>query len=331
MHRTALETDSNVEIKDPFGSNKTFTLPNFIPPPIKEVSISERFLSSATLFTAHLYCPDISETPILLEPEKFIMIETFMNFQSPLDPKQIIDVIFATFKTPELSYDQLDSMGETPELIDVPYQNWVNAMILRRFYIKYWSLAANQTLKMLTQYVDNNIKYDKYTLVLTGHGGGAVLATFAAIIFNKFWPKRQVILITYGAPRIGNDIFVRYMQKRIWVERVTVHDDYAPLFFGDNYLTHTSMETWIVPDQSCDCWKRYEDDQIELYEGKDSFYRCTSPVGMENKNCNLRFENSRSTYQVQQTTAHLGPYFGFFMSREGCGGGRPIRRENNNF
>ncbi|KAG9286621.1 hypothetical protein G9A89_005389 [Geosiphon pyriformis] len=95
-------------------------------------------------------------------------------------------------------------------------------------------------LENVDKYVDNNIIYDKF---YSGHGWGA-------------------------APRIGNDIFVRYMQKRIWVERVTVNNDYAPLFFGDDYLTHTSMETWIVSDKSCNLWTRY-DEQIEFYNEKD--------------------------------------------------------------
>ncbi|KAG9299525.1 hypothetical protein G9A89_020696 [Geosiphon pyriformis] len=273
---------NSFKVKDPFGSNNTFVLPDVIFPLGKEVSVTKDFLVEATRFTANLFCPDVSESTIFLTSEISTMIKSFTKFKSPRDKKEFIDVIFATFKTPELSYDELDGMGENPKLEVPPGLGYVT--IIRKFHIKYWNIAANQILKILEEYVDNNKMYDKYTLILTGHGGGAVLATFAAMIFNNFWPEREVILITYGAPRIGNKYFVKYIQERIWVERVTVNDDYAPLFFGNNnYFTHTSMETWIVPNKSCDCWSRNEDQQIEVYKGKDSFHRCTSPIGTENK------------------------------------------------
>ncbi|KAG9288028.1 hypothetical protein G9A89_017623 [Geosiphon pyriformis] len=54
-------------------------------------------------------------------------------------------------------------------------------------------------------------------------------AVFAALEFLKrFQPKKKPIVVTFGQPRMGNDIFAAYAQNKLEIYRVTLADDWLP-------------------------------------------------------------------------------------------------------
>ncbi|KAG9297898.1 hypothetical protein G9A89_000834 [Geosiphon pyriformis] len=244
----------------------------------KKTSLS--FLYKVTKLAQQIYCLNNPES--MIAPGIYVWISPLTEkIDSPHQDKIYEyykekwsgDAVVARFRTPDLNYNELISMGKKPKRIALPYNT--QAMILGDFFTKYWDLANNQILERLKYYGNGYLdEYDNF--IFTGHGGGAVLATFAALVFQHKWPKKNIKLVTYGAPRIGNSQFVMYLQSRFWVERVTVGQDHVPLFFGNKYLTHTAYETWIAENEDCDCSDVDENVKTEIY-------RCTILVGGENK------------------------------------------------
>ncbi|KAG9304874.1 hypothetical protein G9A89_010736 [Geosiphon pyriformis] len=248
-----------------------------------------------------VYCIDDKEA--MIAQGIYVWMETHTE--------RIGSSIVVRFRAPELTYDELVEMDQNIELVRFPYE--LKAQILDRFYVKYWSLAKNQVFEKLSKYIlDDNFK--KYNFIFIGHGGGAVLATFAALVCKYHWRKRFITLITYGAPRMGNNFFVELMQLQFQVKRITVGNDYVPLFFADQ-LTHNSDEIWIPENNGCNCFDPNGNEIPEIYE-------CSTlePIE-ENKECNLQFQKPRGQRPDSATTAHLGRYFGKLMSSKGCNGG----------
>jgi len=62
-------------------------------------------------------------------------------------------------------------------------------------------------------------QYPSYKLVVTGHSFGGALATITATEFRRL--GYSVDLYTYGAPRVGNDGFSRFVSRRSGNYRVT--------------------------------------------------------------------------------------------------------------
>ncbi|KAG9305076.1 hypothetical protein G9A89_007716 [Geosiphon pyriformis] len=269
------------------------------------------FSLKVTKLAQEVYCLD--KPDIILAPGIYAWIdnapEKIYSPYQDLTERWSGNSIVARFKTPELTYDELVNMGQKPKLILLPGSR--KAQVVEEFYRKYWNLMNNEIFERLKRYV-NEVLYNHHGFIFTGHGGGAVLATFAAIIFQSRWPKRQFYLATYGAPRIGNYFFANNIVSLFQNLRFTVGNDYVPLFFGHKYLSHLPLEVWIPSNNGCDC---FAPDDVEIPE----IHLCIKPpFGFENKDCNLKFEKQPGQLPERATTAHVGPYFGFLMSPQGC-------------
>ncbi|KAG9305859.1 hypothetical protein G9A89_006270 [Geosiphon pyriformis] len=63
----------------------------------------------------------------------------------------------------------------------------------------------------------------------TGFGESTPYAVFAALeFFEKYQPEKKLILVSFGQPRMGNDIFTAFAQSRLEIFRVTLMDDWLP-------------------------------------------------------------------------------------------------------
>jgi predicted lipase len=56
-------------------------------------------------------------------------------------------------------------------------------------------------------------KYPNANLVITGHSFGGAMATLAAVDFEN--SGKKVSLITFGSPRVGNEVFSKYANQKI--------------------------------------------------------------------------------------------------------------------
>jgi len=80
--------------------------------------------------------------------------------------------------------------------------------------------SVEDELLMVTK--EHSDLFDK--IVLTGHSLGGALATMASPIVGEAHPKKTVECMTFGAPRVGNEIFVQWFHSNVDVVLRIVND-----------------------------------------------------------------------------------------------------------
>ncbi|CAG8487519.1 474_t:CDS:2 [Ambispora leptoticha] len=137
-----------------------------------------------------------------------------------------------------------------------------------------------------------------YSIGVTGHSLGGALALLTGVNLKRQIPTlvsdEDLFIVTFGQPRVGNDVLAQYIDDTISMHRITNTVDpfphLPPKSFG--YL-HTKGEIWISNDGT-------------VMNGG-----ALSCIGNENPNCS----NSIPTLK-QNVNAHDGPYFG--VEIHGC-------------
>jgi hypothetical protein len=89
-----------------------------------------------------------------------------------------------------------------------------------------------ELLKEIDSYIrpviDINIpRFDK--IVCLGNGVGAGIATLAAPYYSELYLNKHVICCTFGSPRVGDEMFVRWFNARVLTSyRLANEDDIVP-------------------------------------------------------------------------------------------------------
>lgn len=109
-------------------------------------------------------------------------------------------------------------------------------------FFEAWSEISTAVLSGIEQAITEN---PGYSLVVTGHSLGAAVATLAAGYLRQ--AGYALDLYTFGSPRVGNDVFVNFIDAQDGAEyRVTHFDDpvprVPPIITG---YSHTSPEYWL--------------------------------------------------------------------------------------
>lgn len=91
------------------------------------------------------------------------------------------------------------------------------------FFVSYNSSALQPNV---TESVGQLLeKYPNASLYIIGHSMGAAMA-HVCILDLKFKyniPKERLFLYTFGSPRIGNDIFAKFLREQVQVGHPTSH------------------------------------------------------------------------------------------------------------
>ncbi|KAG9304566.1 hypothetical protein G9A89_020130 [Geosiphon pyriformis] len=154
----------------------------------------------------------------------------------------------------------------------------------------------------------------KYTVHFTGHGAGGVYAIFAALSFHRKNPVIPIKVITFGAPRFGDQKFASYVAKNIPdLYRITNWNDPIPHvgFLDENYR-HPHTEYWISRQEECnDC----PEDRPIVYKCLP-YPRINILNGYLEENPNCHGSTRKSYVKVSSNgnpRVHQGPYFGIEM------------------
>ncbi|KAG9283997.1 hypothetical protein G9A89_005326 [Geosiphon pyriformis] len=236
----------------------------------------------------------------------------------------IISETAISFGVPEFDWNYVSTRTEYNQWDAVPYPDVEEGHVLKRIY-KRWQKKAPLFWNKLQGFELKN------SLTFTGFGFGAAFAVFAALEYKREHQEKSITLITFGQPRVGDELFVHYTEhllQKVW--RVTYNDDWMPNFPiegldrekrgpAHKYSTssrvvyrHFQKEIWI--ESECDC-------------SNPKFYLCFHTATLhENEECNARRHLHRITYpgrkikdslnsykESHPEDVHFGPYFGLTM------------------
>ncbi|KAG9294333.1 hypothetical protein G9A89_001838 [Geosiphon pyriformis] len=102
-------------------------------------------------------------------------------------------------------------------------------------------------------------------ILFVGHSLGGAYASIAGYLWAKevyeieSYDKERPILITFGAPRVGNPEFRISGNKAIYHYRITHGNDHVPHFpLATMGWKHFGHEIWIEPLDTCDCTEYQE-------------------------------------------------------------------------
>ncbi|KAG9295587.1 hypothetical protein G9A89_000952 [Geosiphon pyriformis] len=163
-------------------------------------------------------------------------------------------------------------------------------------------------------------------LVFVGHGLGGAYASIAGVKWafesylakiNNLWKgvdlsKIGQVVITFGAPRVGNRKFSELANESITHNRITFGNDPAQHFpLASEVWKHYGIETWIQPLKECDCI-------VDMNPLSHKYWNCNNNE-LEHLdrerwiNGDYTEENMVSGEDVPGDFFHDGPYFGVKM------------------
>ncbi|KAF3683648.1 putative chromatin-remodeling complex ATPase chain-like [Capsicum annuum] len=134
--------------------------------------------------------------------------------------------------------------------LDIEYPGMENAMVHHGFYSAY----HNTTLRpgVLSAVKRAKELYGHIPIMVTGHSMGGAMAAFCGLDLTVNYGSRNVSVMTFGQPRIGNAAFASYYSK--WVPntiRVTHEHDIVPHlppyyhYFPQKTYHHFPTEVWL--------------------------------------------------------------------------------------
>ncbi|KAG9290105.1 hypothetical protein G9A89_010411 [Geosiphon pyriformis] len=177
----------------------------------------------------------------------------------------------------ELTYERMfewDQSRDFKTLKRGGFKFWIDFKVPLASYIRYERKLKGRISALLEKYVSGK-SYKNYNFFFTGHGEGGALATYAAFDFwqnNLYIKPSQIAVTTFGAPRVGDEKFVDFISNSFEINRVTLGDDFVPLFLAHTFR-HPNTEYWIS-EPFCEC--HFESQQYPI------IYNCHMSVGTEN-------------------------------------------------
>lgn len=76
------------------------------------------------------------------------------------------------------------------------------------------------TIPLIKQLFESNINIGQFDKILiSGHSLGAALASLIAVILKLVYPKKEIKVITFGKPRVGNDKYAHLVKTIFNIEK----------------------------------------------------------------------------------------------------------------
>ncbi|KAG9290455.1 hypothetical protein G9A89_007186 [Geosiphon pyriformis] len=193
----------------------------------------------------------------------------------------------------------------------IKFPNTPGAWVIQSSYLKWRDYTKIQFFYGFQKYLRNlPIQPDFSDFEFTGFGESSSYAIFAALEFSeRYQPKKKPIVVTFGQPKIGNEVFTAFAHSKLEIFRVTLADDLLPLIpmigSRNEKYTHFKPEFWIEGESNCAC-------STNAYP---IVYKCFCPHSFkEHPECNNRDRNLKlvhaATIMENNDDFRHGPYFG---------------------
>ncbi|KAG9285238.1 hypothetical protein G9A89_002134 [Geosiphon pyriformis] len=180
----------------------------------------------------------------------------------------------------------------------IPYRRVKGAKVNKNFYEDFLGTGLRISKRIIKLIQASGIK----KVFAFGHGVGGVYAIFALLELMNLQKGLYLSAVTFGQPRIGNQLFAKYINDNIInlnVIRVTHSDDFVPTMPPStisNIYEHNKLEMFI--NKNCDC------DQEEVFwcPGPEIQMPNNEYFMKESQHCNQKFSRLESK-------SNNGPYF----------------------
>ncbi|KAI8881421.1 alpha/beta-hydrolase [Backusella circina FSU 941] len=130
------------------------------------------------------------------------------------------------------------------------YPGVSGAYVHQGFYTSYGGIRDK--FKPIVERVKD--EYPSYKIVITGHSLGGALSIYAAMELYESNPLKfgsnSTEVYTFGSPRLGNDVFAKYVANTgIFISRTVHKNDFVPQTprVSQGYL-HVGIESFIYED-----------------------------------------------------------------------------------
>ncbi|KAG9301908.1 hypothetical protein G9A89_004588 [Geosiphon pyriformis] len=187
-----------------------------------------------------------------------------------------------------------------------------NVLVHAEFYRDWLTVQEGFLKKIREMTVGNPLAVIRFI----GHGVGGVYAIFASLSYLARYPKKYIVVYTYGQPRMGNENFRAIIHKIIYLKkgayqifRVTRSDD-PVVHWPTNYESDPG-----APKPSKDVAVKpytFVHHQAEYFfeEETNNVYFCKIPwFKSENKSC------ANGKKLDPKVDKHNGPYFNVTMGQ----------------
>lgn len=134
--------------------------------------------------------------------------------------------------------------------LDLNYPEMPDAMVHHGFYSAYHNTSLGPGI--LNAVERTRDVFGDIQVMVTGHSMGGAMASFCALDLTVNHGIRNVQLITFGQPRIGNAIFASYFNKNVphAIRVINGHDVVPHLppyyyYFPSKTYHHFAREVWL--------------------------------------------------------------------------------------
>ncbi|KAG9296483.1 hypothetical protein G9A89_015075 [Geosiphon pyriformis] len=184
-----------------------------------------------------------------------------------------------------------------------------------------WLQDIESIFSNLIQDIRNNLHaYSNIkSIYFIGHGIGGAYALITGLLWHyeaskvmqkNLWPeigldKIWSMILTFGAPKIGNSQLSALIDRTLLYLRVTHGNDYVPQFPDDSIKwKHSGAEIWLQPSENCEC-----PEDFYSYWDCNNYSNQKEGTYETNMECNA----GQSITKVSNGLFHNGPYFGVTM------------------
>ncbi|KAG9300511.1 hypothetical protein G9A89_002389 [Geosiphon pyriformis] len=182
--------------------------------------------------------------------------------------------------------------------------------------------ALTEKIKLLLQKDPETLERVRFV----GHGIGGAYAVLAALLVKDefqetVFARTNIVVYTFGQPRIGNEHFSKYVSDNLKVFRFTHTNDILTRFpVYDRGLRHPETEFWIA-SRDCNCPPsifKINDNYLEfdydlwmcrVYQPETGHLKV-----QDHPKCNAG-EIVDISYQSENDNPHNGPYFNVLMGK----------------
>lgn len=142
--------------------------------------------------------------------------------------RKIDDILYITFRGSDSPTDWNTNLTFWKKAI--PYGNTASKIRVHSGFIDAYKSPGVRGI------IHSSVTQDVHYVKITGHSQGAALAILCAVDVEYNFPDRDIEVIVFGCPRVGNRAFMKSYNKRV-VKSVTVEN-------GNDIVTKIPFALW---------------------------------------------------------------------------------------